>query len=304
MKILLFGKDGQIGWELQRSLAHLGEVTALDKDSRHFCGNFENLSGISKTIRKIAPDVIVNAAAYTAVDQAESEPELALTVNARAVAVLAEEAKHSDALLVHYSTDYVFDGSGDKPWIEVDETKPLNIYGATKLKGDLAIISSGCRYLILRSSWIYSCRGNNFVKSIIHLAQKQHLLTVVDDQFGAPTSADLLAKVTARAVLKALDQKDIVGLYHVAAGGTVSRHGYATFIVDYASHISSLIKVKTEEITPISSELLSAPAKRPLNSRLDTTKFRNTFNLALPEWQLGLEHILSKYLATRLAFNK
>ena len=197
MKILLFGKNGQIGWELQRSLAPLGEVIALDSDSQDYCGDFTNLQGITDTIRSVAPNVIVNAAAHTAVDKAESDKELARTLNALAPTMLALEAKRSKAWLIHYSTDYVFDGSGDQPWRETDETGPLNVYGATKLEGEQAIHQSGCKHLIFRTSWVYGARGGNFAKTMLRLAQERDSLSIIDDQIGAPTGADLLAETPA-----------------------------------------------------------------------------------------------------------
>ena len=199
MKILLFGKNGQVGWELQRSLAPLGELIALDSASREMCGDFTDPAELARTVRKVAPDVIVNAAAHTAVDKAESEPELARTINALAPGVLAQEAMRTNAWLIHYSTDYVFDGSGDKPRLESDATAPLNVYGATKLEGEQLIQQSGCRHLILRTSWVYGARGGNFIRTMLRLAQERDSLNIIDDQNGAPTGADLLADVTAHA---------------------------------------------------------------------------------------------------------
>ena len=204
MKILLLGKNGQVGWELQRSLASLGELIALDAGSQNHCGDLTDLAGLTKTLREVAPDVIVNAAAYTAVDKAESEPELAQAVNAKALVVLAQAAKASDAWLVHYSTDYVFDGSGDAPWLESDVALPLSVYGASKLAGEQAIIEAGCKHLIFRTSWVYASRGRNFAKTMLQLAQQRDHLNVINDQVGAPTGADLLADVTAQALRAAV----------------------------------------------------------------------------------------------------
>ena len=193
MKLLIFGRNGQVGWELQRSLAVLGEVVALDRASQDHCGDLTDLEGIAGTVRNVRPDVIVNAAAYTAVDKAESEPDLARVINADAPGVLAREAQRMGAWLVHYSTDYVFDGSGSRPWVEVDLPAPLSAYGATKLEGEQAIAANCERHLIFRTSWVYSARGGNFIRTMLRLAGERERLTVIDDQHGAPTSAELLA---------------------------------------------------------------------------------------------------------------
>jgi dTDP-4-dehydrorhamnose reductase len=200
MNILLLGKGGQVGWELQRSLSVLGQVTALDHDSTEHCGNFSNPAGVADTVRALRPDIIVNAAAHTAVDKAESEPELARLLNATTPGVLAQQAAQLGAWLIHYSTDYVFDGSGSRPWTEQDATGPLSVYGRTKLEGEQLIQQSGCQHLILRTSWVYAARGGNFAKTMLRLAQERDSLTVIDDQWGAPTGADLLADVTAHAI--------------------------------------------------------------------------------------------------------
>ena len=234
MKILLFGKGGQVGWELQRSLAPLGELVAVGSHSDDYCGHFENLDGIAQTVRTIAPNVIVNAAAYTAVDKAESEAELAHTVNALACGVLAREAKQSNACLVHYSTDYVFDGSGSQPWLETDSPSPLSVYGATKLAGEQAIISSGCQHLIFRTSWVYAARGANFAKTMLRLGAERDRLTVISDQIGAPTGADLLADVTAHAIRAVQQHPELAGLYHLVASGETSWYDYACFVLDFA----------------------------------------------------------------------
>ncbi len=219
-KILLFGKGGQVGWELQRSLAPLGELVAVDHDDTEVCGDFTNLQGLVETIQALRPNIIVNAAAYTAVDKAESEPKLARIINALAPGVLAQEAKKLGALLVHYSTDYVFDGSGSKPWKETDKTAPLSVYGTTKLEGERLIAENCPNYLILRTSWVYAARGNNFAKTMLRLAEERERLTVIDDQIGAPTGADLLADVTAHAICSVLTNSQHVGLYHLVASGT------------------------------------------------------------------------------------
>ncbi|MEO7559189.1 MAG: dTDP-4-dehydrorhamnose reductase, partial [Nitrosospira sp.] len=222
MKILLFGKGGQVGWELQRSLASLGELVALDFDSQELCGDFTRLDGIAETVRAIAPDVVVNAAAYTAVDKAESEEERVRVINALAPATLARECRKLGAWLVHYSTDYVFDGSGSKPWVETDPTGPLNVYGSTKLEGEAAILASGCNHLIFRTSWVFAARGGNFAKTMLRLARERERLTVIDDQIGAPTGGDLLADVTAHAIRRAQRQQSVSGLYHLVAAGETS----------------------------------------------------------------------------------
>lgn len=296
MKILLFGKNGQVGWELQRSLAPLGELIALDSSSREICGDFSDPAEIARTVRRVAPDVIVNAAAYTAVDKAESEPGLARTVNALAPGALAEEAMRANSWLVHYSTDYVFDGSGDKPWLESDSTAPLNVYGATKLEGEQLIRQSGCRHLILRTSWVYGARGGNFIRTMLKLAQERDSLNVIDDQIGAPTGADLLADVTAHAIRAAQQRPEVAGLYHLVAGGEISWHGYARFVIDFAARSGLDIKVAPDAINAVPTSAFPTPARRPHNSRLDTAKLRQTFGLYLPDWQMGVERMLSEAL--------
>lgn len=294
MKILLFGKNGQVGWELQRSLAPLGEVVALASDSQDLCGNFTNLSGLTDTVRHVAPDIIVNAAAYTAVDKAEGESDIAALVNTEAVAVLAKEALRLNAWLVHYSTDYVFDGSGDRQWMENDPTNPLNVYGATKLAGEQHILQSGCKYLIFRTSWVYGARGGNFAKTMLRLAEVREQLKVIDDQTGAPTGAELLADVTAHAIRTARHNNDISGIYHLTASGETSWHGYASFVIDYARRAG--VPLKVASIEPVTSAAFPTPARRPHNSRLNTKKLRQTFDLYLPNWQAGVERMLSEVL--------
>ena len=296
MKILLFGKGGQVGWELQRSLAPLGELVALGSSSRDLCGDFTDLEGLAGTVRSIAPDVIVNAAAWTAVDKAESESELARTINAAAPGVLAREAKALGAWLIHYSTDYVFDGSGEQPWREEDATGPLNVYGATKLEGEQAIQATGCRHLIFRTSWVYAARGGNFAKTMLRLACERERLTVIDDQIGAPTGADLLADVTAHAICTAQHQPGVSGLYHLVASGETTWHGYATFVIDSARRIGVEIKTAPDGITPVPTSAFPTPARRPANSRLATDKLRNTFGLVLPPWQTGVTRMLTEVL--------
>jgi dTDP-4-dehydrorhamnose reductase len=296
MKILLFGKGGQVGWELQRSLAPLGEVIALDHDSDGgLCGNFTNLDGLAATVQQVAPDVIVNAAAYTAVDKAESEPELARTINALAPGVLATEAEKLGAWLIHYSTDYVFDGSGERPWREDDPTGPLNVYGRTKLDGERAVTSCS-RHLIFRTSWVYAARGANFAKTMLRLASERDQLKVIEDQIGAPTGAELLADVTAHALRSVRSSPQFAGTYHLAAAGETSWFGYAQFVIEYARRAGRPIRVAPQAITAIPSSEYPVPARRPLNSRLDIRKLQTAFDLCLPPWQSGVERMLVEEL--------
>jgi dTDP-4-dehydrorhamnose reductase len=296
MKILLFGKGGQVGWELQRSLAPLGEVLALDHDSTDYCGNFSNLTGLMDTVRDVKPDLIVNAAAHTAVDKAESEPDLVRTLNALAPGVLAQEAARRGAWLVHYSTDYVFDGSGSRPWTEADLPAPLNVYGQSKLEGEHAVAASGCQHLILRTSWVYGARGGNFAKTMLRLGQERERLTVIDDQFGAPTGAELLADVTAHAIRQVLQRPMDAGLYHLTADGETSWHGYASYVLAHARRLQPSIKLIASEVVPVPTSAFPTAAKRPHNSRLDTRKLQSTFGLSLPPWQQGVARMLAETL--------
>jgi len=298
VKILLLGKSGQVGWELQRSLAPLGEVVALGSKSYEYCGDFTDLDGVAATVRAVAPNIIVNAAAHTSVDKAESEPELARTINALALGVLAREAKRCGAWLVHYSTDYVFDGSGDQPWLETDATGPLGVYGASKLEGEQLIQQSGCKHLIFRTSWVYGARGGNFAKTMLRLAQERDSLKIIDDQIGAPTGADLLADVTAHAIRTAQLNSEVSGLYHLVAAGEISWHGYASFVIDFARKAGVPIKVLEEAIQPVPTSAFPTPAKRPHNSRLNTTKLQNTFDLHLPDWRAGVTRMLTEILVS------
>lgn len=296
MKILLFGKNGQAGWELQRSLAPLGELIAVDFDSQDFCGDFTNLDGIAQTVRTVSPDVIVNAAAHTAVDKAEDEPERVRVINAIAPATLAGEAGKLGAWLVHYSTDYVFDGSGSKPWVETDPTGPLNVYGRTKLEAENAISASGCRHLIFRTSWVFAERGGNFAKTMLRLAQERDRLTIIDDQIGAPTGADLLADITAHAIRTAVKRPNVSGLYHLVAAGETSWYGYARFVLNFARQAGVRLEVAQENILPVPASAFPSPATRPKNSRLDTEKLQSTFDLSLPSWQTGVARMLTETL--------
>lgn len=296
MNILLFGKGGQVGWELQRSLAVLGRVTALDHDSTDHCGDFANPEGVAATVRALKPDVIVNAAAHTAVDKAESEPELARLLNATTPGVLAREAAALGAWLVHYSTDYVFDGSGTRPWVETDTPAPLSVYGRTKLEGEQLIQQSGAKHLILRTSWVYAARGGNFAKTMLRLAQERERLTVIDDQWGAPTGAELLADVTAHAIRHLQQRPQDAGLYHLVAGGEVTWNGYAKFVIEHASKAQSAIKILAKEVAPVPTSAFPTPAVRPHNSRLNASKLQTTFGLTLPHWQTGVERMLTEIL--------
>jgi dTDP-4-dehydrorhamnose reductase len=297
MRILLLGKDGQVGWELQRALAPLGNLTALDRsDAMPLCGDLSEPARLVETVRWLRPDVIVNAAAHTLVDQAESEPELARAVNATAPGALAREAAACGAWVVHYSTDYVFDGTGSTPWTEDDPTGPLNVYGQTKLEGEQLIRASGCRHLIVRTSWVYASRGNNFARTMLRLATERDSLTVIDDQHGAPTGADLLADVTAHALRAAMRRPDLAGTYHLAASGETTWHGYARFVVEWARAAGQPIKVQPEAIRAVPSTVFATAAKRPANSRLATGKLQQAFNLVLPDWQVGVGRMLTEAL--------
>ena len=296
MKILLLGKNGQVGWELQRALAPVGTVVALDRggaDGLH--GDLEDLDGIDRTVRSLAPDVIVNAAAYTAVDKAETDVERAQRINAEAPGVLARAAATVGALLVHYSTDYVFDGGGDTPWRENAPTAPLSVYGRSKLAGEEAIRAAGCRHLILRTSWVYAARGGNFARTMLRLAAERDALTVIDDQVGAPTGADLLADVTAHALRSAMAQPGLAGLYHCAAAGETSWYGYARFVIEAARAAGQPVRVAPDAIRPIPTRAYPTAAQRPLNSRLATHKLQQAFGFVLPPWQRGVERVLAEW---------
>src|SRR5574343_156029 len=260
MKILLLGKGGQVGWELQRSLAVVGEVTALDHDDG---GDFTQPEALLARVQAIAPQVIVNAAAHTAVDKAESEPELARQINARTPALLAIEARRTGAMLVHYSTDYVFDGSG-------------------------------CQHLILRTSWVYAARGGNFAKTMLRLAQERDQLKVIADQIGAPTGADLLADVTAHAIRQVQRQPELAGLYHLVAAGCTSWWQYACFVIEWARQHGGAIRVEPDAVAAIPTSDYPTPARRPLNSQLCTDKLQTAFGLVMPDWKQGVERMLTE----------
>ncbi|HAB3317132.1 TPA_asm: NAD-dependent epimerase/dehydratase family protein [Salmonella enterica subsp. enterica serovar Enteritidis] len=260
MNILLFGKTGQVGWELQRSLAPVGNLIALDVHSKEFCGDFSNPKGVAETVRKLRPDVIVNAAAHTAVDKAESEPELAQLLNATSVEAIAKAANETGAWVVHYSTDYVFPGTGDIPWQETDATSPLNVYGKTKL------------------------------------AKERQTLSVINDQYGAPTGAELLADCTAHAIRVALKKPEVAGLYHLVAGGTTTWHDYAALVFDEARKAG--ITLALTELNAVPTSAYPTPASRPGNSRLNTEKFQRNFDLILPQWELGVKRMLTEMFTT------
>ena len=252
-------------------------------------GDLSDGEGIAGTVRTLSPDVIVNAAAYTAVDRAESEPELAHAINGRAPGIMAREAKAAGAWLVHYSTDYVFDGSGERPWSEDDPAHPLSVYGASKLEGELAIRESGCRHLIFRMSWVYARRGRNFIHTMLRLAQERETLKVVNDQIGAPTGADLIADVTAHAVRAAVSStKALAGTYHLAPRGEISWWAYARLVIETARNLGAPLRASPEGVLAVPSEEFPSPAARPRNSRLATAKLERSFGLALPFWEPGV----------------
>jgi dTDP-4-dehydrorhamnose reductase len=298
MKILLLGKNGQVGWELQRSLAPLGDVLALGRHSPQYCGDLSKPEELAQTVLAYKPDFIVNAAAHTAVDKAESEPELARVLNADAPAALAKTAAQVGAWLVHYSTDYVFDGSGTHARQEGEGTGPLSVYGQTKLDGENAIVASGCKYLIFRTSWVYAARGGNFAKTMLRLAQERDKLTVINDQYGAPTGADLIADVTALAIrrLVSMQNQSLGGVYHLVASGETTWHGYASHVIEKAKAIKPDLPIKASEVAPVSTSSFLTPATRPLNSRLCTAKLKQAFGLVLPPWQQGVDRMLAEIL--------
>ena len=297
MKILLLGKDGQVGWELQRALAPLGEVIALGRDSpAPLNTDFSDSDALAAIVRTIAPQIIVNAAAHTAVDLCEREPDLARAINATAPGALAREASALGAWLLHFSTDYVFDGSGAAPWSESSPTGPLNVYGATKLAGEEAILASGCSHLILRTSWVYAARGKNFARTMLKLARSRNSLEVVNDQFGAPTGADLLADVSAHCLRTALNRSDVSGVYHAVAHGETSWHGYARHIIAFALAAGQPLLTTPKSIVAVPSQTLASQARRPNNSRMNTSKLTQTFGLTMPPWQLGVNRMLSELI--------
>lgn len=294
MKILLTGKNGQVGFELQRSLAVLGEVAAVDQAE---C-DLADAAAIRALVAMARPDVIVNPAAYTAVDKAESDAERTRAINAVAPGVFGEEAARLGALVVHYSTDYVFDGKLQRPYVEGDATQPQSVYGLTKRDGEQALIAATPRHLILRTSWVVGSHGGNFAKTILRLATERDGLRVVADQWGVPTSAALLADLTAHLIRQwqAAPGQFPYGLYHCAAGGETNWCDYARFVVARAIEAGKPIKASPDMIEAITTPDYPTPAQRPANSRLDCSRFKQTFGLELPHWQAGLQHILDQIL--------
>jgi dTDP-4-dehydrorhamnose reductase len=298
MNILLLGQDGQVGWALQRALRPLGTVTGLDfntpgpREAPDLKADFGNPDMVAALVRAVRPDVIVSAAAHTAVDKAESEPDLVRTINATTPGRIAQEAAQLGALLVHYSTDYVFDGSGTAPRDEAAPTGPLSVYGRTKLEGEQAIQASGCQHLILRTSWVYAARGGNFAKTMLRLGAERDQLQVINDQIGAPTGADLLADVTAHALRATLAKPALSGLYHAVAAGETSWFDYARFVIEWARANGQAIQVAPEAIVALPTSAYPTPAQRPLNSRLSTQRLQQAFGLTLPHWQVGVERML------------
>ena len=285
-KILQIGTKGQLGWELLRTCAPLGEVVALDYPDV----DLSNSTGLRELVRSVKPDIIMNAAAYTNVDKAESEPELARAINATGPGVLAEEAKKIHAVLVHYSTDYVFDGTKGSPYVETDQPNPLNVYGQTKLEGEQAIADSGCSYLVLRSSWIYSKRSG-FVAKVLEWARTRETIRIVDDQISGPTPARLMAEITASLISKIdattdnwlLERK---GIYHCACNGCCSRYEWAKEVLRLSSNS---YRMPGQKLLCASTSDFLTPAQRPLRSCLDSSKFEKTFGMKIPHWLEALE---------------
>ena len=292
MKILVLGRDGQVGTALMGLLPPLGEVRGYGRAG----GDLETPGKIAELVAAERPDAIVNAAAYTAVDKAESEPERAQRVNAEALAELGAAAKDVGAWVIHYSTDYVFDGSGTAPWREGAATGPLSVYGRSKLEGEQALIASGVRHLIFRTSWVYAARGGNFARTMLRLAQERERLTVIDDQWGSPTGAELIADVTVHAITQAQREPACGGTYHLAAAGETTWNGYARFVLDTARALRPDLPLKAQEVAQVPTAAFPTPARRPLNSRLDTSRLRSTFGLTLPHWQTGVRRMLAEIL--------
>jgi len=286
--ILLTGKTGQVGWELQRTLSPLGRVIALNRAQI----DLTEPDSIRKVIREASPDIIVNAAGYTAVDKAEIETDLAMQVNATGPGIMGEEAKRAQALLVHYSTDYVFDGTLGRPYVEDDEPNPLNVYGKTKLEGERAIAASGCDHLILRTSWVYSNRGTNFVLTILRLAREREELTVVDDQIGSPTWAMALAAATAELLKKAIAIPEVSGVYHLSATGHTSRYDFARKIIESAQKISG-DKSGWAKVSRITTLAYPMPAARPLNAATSKEQIKRQFGIAMAQWDEQLQRFMA-----------
>ena len=297
MKILLLGKNGQVGWELQRALQPLGQVFAFDRQidaATGLCGDVADFVAITTTIQKIQPDVVVNAAAYTAVDKAEDGKEQADLINHLAVKHLAEQCKIHDCLLIHYSTDYVFDGSGTQAWVECDKTAPINMYGQTKRAGEIALEQSQVKFINFRTSWVYATHGHNFIKTMLKLAQNKDELNIIDDQIGAPTSAELIADISAHAISQTLADQHKVGIYHLVASGETSWFNYANFIFEQARLLGCELAINKLNAIPTSA--YPTPAQRPHNSRLNNQKLQQIFQLNLPAWEQGAKRALTEIL--------
>ncbi|MDX2346885.1 MAG: dTDP-4-dehydrorhamnose reductase [Legionella sp.] len=295
MKILLIGKTGQVGQELTRSLLPLGDLTALDESQL----NLRNHQAVISTLAQLKPDVIVNAAAYTAVDKAEAEKEIAWDINATVVGTIAEYAKKHDALFVHYSTDYVFNGEKKTAYQETDPTNPLNVYGASKLAGEQAIAASGCRHLTFRTSWVFSAHGHNFIKTIFKLARDKTSLSIINDQLGAPTSAELLADVTAHAIIAHQQNQFASGLYHLTANGVTSWHGLACYMLEQTKKHQINFALKSSNIQPILSAAYPVSATRPKNSQLDTSHLSKQLNITLPDWTAYVDRMINQLIQMR-----
>lgn len=288
MKILLLGKNGQVGWELQRSLAPLGEVISLDRNGlNQWCGDLSKPDQIYQTIVDIAPNVVVNASAYTAVDLAETEQDMANLINHVAVGKIAEACAQIKALFVHYSTDYVFDGEGISIFNEADTLNPLNVYGQTKALGEQAIQNAQCNYLIFRTSWVFAQKGKNFLKTMLYLSQQREELSIIDDQIGAPTSAELIADVSAHAIVQTLRDQTKIGIYHLVASGETSWFEYANYIFEQAKNLG--INLSIQQVNPIPTAAYPTPAKRPHNSRLNNQKIQHAFQIYLPDWKVHVQ---------------
>ena len=295
MKILLLGKNGQVGWELQRSLAPLGEVISLDRNGlNQWCGDLSKPEQIYQTIVDIAPNVVVNASAYTAVDLAETEQDMANLINYVAVGKIAEACAQIKALLVHYSTDYVFDGEGVSVFNEADALKPLNIYGKTKALGEQAIQNAQCNYLIFRTSWVFAQKGKNFLKTMLALSQQREELSIIDDQIGAPTSAELIADVSAHAIVQTLRDQTKIGIYHLVASGETSWFEYANYIFEQAKSLG--VNLAIQQVNPIPTAAYPTPAKRPHNSRLNNQKIQHAFQIYLPDWKVHVKRTVTEVL--------
>ncbi|WP_042150695.1 MULTISPECIES: dTDP-4-dehydrorhamnose reductase [unclassified Pseudoalteromonas] len=297
MKILLLGKNGQVGWELQRALAPLGELIAVDRTQV----DLAEPEQLRAFVANCAPDIIVNAAAYTAVDKAETEIELAYKINAESVAVLAEEVKKLNAWLIHYSTDYVYDGTKITDYLETDSVNPLSVYGQSKLAGENAIRQSGCKYLNFRTSWVFATKGNNFIKSMLRLASERTELKIVADQVGAPTSAELIADVTTLCIHQLTSNteqfaNERIGTYHLVANGEATWHTYAQHVINKASELGQRLSTPSENILPINTDDYPLPAARPKNSKLNTNKLEQAFSINLPVWPVYVDRMLEELI--------